>query len=124
MSKKKKDDSKKKAKVHKDLEGFEIKINPLGEITSNYDIDQLNEFLNKNVQDKKLVNRDDLDLGADDDDDFHVEDNGEEEESEEEFISKTKKAPEKDDDGDLDDDPAKTDDFDDPDFNPPKPRKK
>ncbi len=60
----KKDTGKKKAekkpKVHKDLEGFEIKVNPLGEITSNYSIEQLNEFLNKNVRDKKLVHRKDL----------------------------------------------------------------
>ena len=122
MAKKKKDDSsKKKAKVHKDIEGFEIKINPLGEITSNYDIDQLNEFLNKNVQDKKLVGRDDLDLG--DDDDFHVEENGDEEESEEEFISKTKKtSAEDDDEEDLDED---ADDDDDEPLKPkPKPKKK
>ncbi len=57
MAKKKKS-SEKKARVHKDLEGFEIKINPLGEITSNYDIDQINKFLDKNVYDKKLVNKD------------------------------------------------------------------
>ena len=58
--KKKKDQEPKKPKVHKDLEGFEIKVNPLGEITSNYNIEQLNEFLNKNVRDKKLVHRKDL----------------------------------------------------------------
>lgn len=57
MSKKKKE-SKKKSRVHKELEGFEIKINPLGEITSNYNIDQINEFLNRNVRDKKLVDKD------------------------------------------------------------------
>ncbi|RYZ44847.1 MAG: hypothetical protein EOP49_26350, partial [Sphingobacteriales bacterium] len=60
---KKKDSGKKKEekkpKVHKDLEGFEIKVNPLGEITSNYSIEQLNDFLNKNVRDKKLVHRKD-----------------------------------------------------------------
>lgn len=57
MSKKKKKE--KKARVHKELEGFEIKVNPLGEITSNYNIDQINEFLNRNVRDKKLVKKDD-----------------------------------------------------------------
>lgn len=57
MAKKKKT-TEKKARVHKELEGFEIKINPLGEITSNYDIDQINKFLDKNVYDKKLVNKD------------------------------------------------------------------
>jgi hypothetical protein len=60
MSKKKKE-GKKKARVHKELEGFEIKVNPLGEITSNYNIDQINEFLNRNVRDKKLVKRDESD---------------------------------------------------------------
>ena len=54
MAKKKKI-TEKKARVHKDLEGFEIKVNPLGEISSNYDIDTINDFLDKNVRDKKLV---------------------------------------------------------------------
>ena len=56
MAKKKKS-TEKKARVHKDLEGFEIKVNPLGEITSNYDIDQINKFLDKNVYDKKLTKK-------------------------------------------------------------------
>jgi hypothetical protein len=56
MAKKKKT-TEKKARVHKELEGFEIKINPLGEITSNYDIDQINKFLDKNVHDKKLTKK-------------------------------------------------------------------
>ncbi|MGI4833676.1 MAG: hypothetical protein ACRYFK_09470 [Janthinobacterium lividum] len=47
----------KKARVHKDLEGFEIGVNPLGEITSNYSIEQINEFLGKHVRDKKIVHR-------------------------------------------------------------------
>lgn len=77
MAKKKKT-SEKKARVHKDLEGFEIKINPLGEITSNYDIDQINKFLDKNVYDKKLVKTD----AAEDDDVFHLEESAETEEPE------------------------------------------
>ncbi len=40
--------------VHKELQGFDIKINELGEIKGNFDIDQLNQFLNKEVEDKKL----------------------------------------------------------------------
>ena len=40
--------------VHEDLKGFDIKINKLGEIKGNFDIDQLNAFLNKEVEDKKL----------------------------------------------------------------------
>jgi hypothetical protein len=43
-----------KAKVHPELDGFEIKINSFGEITSNFSVDTINEFLNKNVADKKL----------------------------------------------------------------------
>ena len=40
--------------VHPELEGFDIGINSLGEIVSNFDIDTINAFLNKNVADKKL----------------------------------------------------------------------
>ena len=51
MSKKKKKDQ---PKVHDELKGFEIKINEFGEIISNLDVDKLNDFLDKNVDDKKL----------------------------------------------------------------------
>ena len=44
----------KKPKVHKDLDGFDIKIDENGEIISNLSIDELNEFLDKNVEDKKF----------------------------------------------------------------------
>ncbi len=43
--------------VNKALEGYEIHINEFGEIKSNLNIDKLNEFLNKNVDDKKLKER-------------------------------------------------------------------
>lgn len=46
-----------KPKVHKDLSGFDIKINSFGEIQMSYDMDEINRFLNKNVDDKKLRNR-------------------------------------------------------------------
>lgn len=49
----------KKPKVHKDLKGFEISIDQFGEIKSNMNIENINEFLNKNVDDKKLAERDD-----------------------------------------------------------------
>lgn len=49
MSKKKK-----KANVHEELEGFDIKINEFGEIITNLPVDTLNEFLNENLDDKKL----------------------------------------------------------------------
>ena len=48
---------KKKPKVHEDLKGFDMKINEFGEIVSNYDMDKINEFLNENVDDKKLKDR-------------------------------------------------------------------
>lgn len=54
---KQKSDPEKKARVHKELEGFEIGVNPLGEITSNYSIEQINQFLGRHVRDKKLVDR-------------------------------------------------------------------
>lgn len=60
MSKKKE-----KAKVHKDLDGFELKVDSFGEIQSNLPIDQLNKFLNKNVEDKKLKDRDDIETKKD-----------------------------------------------------------
>lgn len=55
--KKKKKDKNDKPKVNPELEGFDININTFGEIKTNYDIDQLNEFLNRNVDDKKLRDR-------------------------------------------------------------------
>lgn len=60
----KKDEPKKntprpKPKVHKDLQGFDVSIDSFGEIRSNMDIEKINEFLNKNVDDKKLAERDD-----------------------------------------------------------------
>jgi len=58
MAKKtKKDDN---TRVNPDLEGFKMNINSFGEISSSFSIDKINEFLNKNVDDKKLRDRDDL----------------------------------------------------------------
>ncbi|GCC52544.1 hypothetical protein SanaruYs_27810 [Chryseotalea sanaruensis] len=59
MAKSEKSSSKKKPKVHKELEGFEMSINSFGEINSSLDIEKLNAFLDKNVDDKKLAERDD-----------------------------------------------------------------
>jgi hypothetical protein len=50
-----------KPKVHKDLQGFDIAIDTFGEIKSNMNIEKINEFLNKNVDDKKLAEREDYD---------------------------------------------------------------
>lgn len=61
MSRKSEKPSKKQAKprVHKDLNGFEVSINQFGELNSNLSIEKLNEFLNENVDDKKLAERGD-----------------------------------------------------------------
>ena len=55
MSKKKpKKKTQGKPKVNKELEGFDIEIDAFGEIKTNYDINKINEFLNREVDDKKL----------------------------------------------------------------------
>lgn len=54
MSKQKKDSP----KVHKDLKGFDIKIDKFGEIKGNLNIDKINAFLDKNLDDKKLKKED------------------------------------------------------------------
>lgn len=59
-SKKKKEKAEPKARVHEDLSGFEVSINEFGEIKGNMNIEKINEFLNKNVDDKKLLERDDI----------------------------------------------------------------
>jgi hypothetical protein len=50
-----------KPRVHKELDGLEVSIDTFGEIRSNMNIEKINEFLNKNVDDKKLAERDDYD---------------------------------------------------------------
>lgn len=52
-----KEEENKKPRVHKDLEGLDIRINSFGEVVSNFDMDRINDFLNKNVEDKKLEDR-------------------------------------------------------------------
>ena len=39
---------------HERLNGFDIKINPFGEMESTFEIDQLNKFLNEQTKDKKI----------------------------------------------------------------------
>ncbi|RYY16535.1 MAG: hypothetical protein EOO36_11015 [Cytophagaceae bacterium] len=93
----------KKARVHKELDGFEIGVNPLGEITSNYSIEQINQFLGRHVRDKKIVNREgqygeeaqaktaaEAARQAREEDDFPVAEGPEEpEESDEDFMKRT-----------------------------------
>ncbi|MEL6533938.1 MAG: hypothetical protein AAFQ98_00935 [Bacteroidota bacterium] len=65
MAKKKNDkaqnEEEKKPKVNPELEGFDIEIDSFGEIKTNFDVDKINAFLNRNVDDKKLRDRDDID---------------------------------------------------------------
>ena len=90
-------DPDKKARVHKELEGFEIGVNPLGEITSNYSIEQINQFLGRHVRDKKLVDRagqfgEKPGSDAPEDEAFPIEDGhheAEPEESDEEFMRRS-----------------------------------
>jgi hypothetical protein len=58
----KKDDNKKEKKpsVNPKLEGFDVKINPFGEIQTSFNIDRINQFLNEEVEDKKLKDREDI----------------------------------------------------------------
>lgn len=50
---------KKKPRVHSKLKGFEVSINQFGELQSSLPIEKLNEFLNENVDDRKLKDRPD-----------------------------------------------------------------
>ncbi len=63
MPKKKND--KDKPDINPELEGFEIEINEFGEIKSSMDVDKVNEFLNRNVEDKKLKGREEEDEESD-----------------------------------------------------------
>ncbi len=60
MSKQAKENNQEKPRVHKDLDGFKISVDAFGEIKSNLNIEDLNKFLNRNVDDKKLRDREDL----------------------------------------------------------------
>lgn len=51
--------NKPKPRVHKELQGFDISIDSFGEIKSNMNIEKINAFLNENVDDKKLAERQD-----------------------------------------------------------------
>lgn len=45
--------NKKKPDVHPELQGFNIEINKLGEINYTHNIDEINEFLDDKIKDKK-----------------------------------------------------------------------
>ncbi len=48
-----------KPRVHQELNGFEVSIDSFGGLKSNLPIEKLNKFLNENVDDKKLAERED-----------------------------------------------------------------
>ena len=66
-----KEEAQGKPQMNPELEGFEISINEFGQISSTYDLDKVYEFLNRNVEDKKLKNqknsKDDVEDDADED---------------------------------------------------------
>ncbi len=57
----KKKEQQEKPKVAPELDGLEVNIDSFGEIQNSLSIDKINDFLNKNVDDKKLRDRDDID---------------------------------------------------------------
>ncbi len=59
MSKKENKVSKKQGKprVHKDLSGFEVSIDQFGELKTSMNIEKINKFLDANVDDKKLLEK-------------------------------------------------------------------
>jgi hypothetical protein len=57
MGRIKKSDKKKDASVHEELQGLDLKINEFGEIIGNKKIEEINEFLDRHVDDKKLIDR-------------------------------------------------------------------
>lgn len=50
--------NKDKPEVHEELKGFEIKIDELGNVISSIEKEDLNKFLDENVEDRKLKERD------------------------------------------------------------------
>lgn len=46
------------------LESFDIRVNEFGEIITNVGLESLNDFLNKNVEDKKFKDRPDYQAAA------------------------------------------------------------
>jgi hypothetical protein len=46
-----------KPRVHKELSGFEVSIDQFGELKTSMNIEKINSFLDKNVDDKKLLEK-------------------------------------------------------------------
>ena len=56
MMDERKEDEKRKQELHEEMEGFDIRINEFGEMTTNINIDKINAFLNTHLADRKLHN--------------------------------------------------------------------
>lgn len=50
-----------KPEMHKELEGLEFKVNQFGEVSTSIPLDHINKFLNENVEDKKLKEKEEKD---------------------------------------------------------------
>lgn len=57
MPSKDKSDSKHKSSSNQEIQGFNIKINEFGEIICTHEMEDINHFLDNNVEDKKLKDR-------------------------------------------------------------------
>ena len=51
------------AKLHPDLQGFNISLDPFGRVETNMNLDNVNSFLNRNLRDRKLDEKMDRDAG-------------------------------------------------------------
>jgi hypothetical protein len=60
MAKEQKPTKKRKPRVHSQLDGFEVSINQFGELQSSMAIEKINKFLDENVDDKKLDDREEF----------------------------------------------------------------
>lgn len=60
MGKEKKTPKKRKPRVHTQLDGFEVSVDQFGELQSNMPIEKINQFLDDNVDDKKLEDREEF----------------------------------------------------------------
>ena len=60
MGKEQKPTKKRKPRVHSQLDGFEVSINQFGELQSSMAIEKINKFLDENVDDKKLEDREEF----------------------------------------------------------------
>ncbi len=50
--------------VNEEVDGLDVTINKFGQIESNFDMKKIIEFLNRNVDDKKLRDRGDINNSA------------------------------------------------------------